>query len=160
VLDEPTVGLDLESRQRFYAALEAMQIKDGFTILWTSHQFDEIERTCTRAVILKDGRVGYDHPLLERNASARILKVRLFLREPHADHSIAAGLSVVNDQQLLFVGECDKFYADILPDVTSRFGLSNLEIIRPSLEEVYLEITNRETEVPTWVSRPFSTVNG
>jgi ABC-2 type transport system ATP-binding protein len=160
VLDEPTIGLDLESRRNFYSAIDTLQLKDGFTVLWTSHQFDEIERTCTRAVILKDGCIAYDHPIAEQGAVERVLKVRLTLTELHSNVLEITGLTSMDGREFMYVGERSRFYVEVLPHVVHRFGLENLEIIKPSLEEVYLEVTKQKSEVTTWDSPHFYSVSG
>jgi iron complex transport system ATP-binding protein len=58
ILDEPLVGLDLPSRERFLAALSEMQRSDGtLTTLTVTHQLEEISPTTTHALLLRDGAV-------------------------------------------------------------------------------------------------------
>ena len=68
ILDEPTSGLD-PLMQRKFINLINQEKKAGKTILMSSHIFDEIDRTCDRAAIIKDGRiVAIDHiPTLKQN---------------------------------------------------------------------------------------------
>lgn len=56
ILDEPTSGLDPLMQRRFVELIQQEKAK-GKTILMSSHQFEEIERTCSRAAIIKEGRV-------------------------------------------------------------------------------------------------------
>lgn len=56
-LDEPTVGVDLESREIILATLLKMSRERGTTILYTSHYLQEIEKICDRLVILDQGVV-------------------------------------------------------------------------------------------------------
>lgn len=63
ILDEPTSGLDPLMQKKFID-LVLEEKKKGKTILMSSHMFEEIERTCDRAAIIKDGRiVALDHIL-------------------------------------------------------------------------------------------------
>lgn len=55
IVDEPTAGLDPESRRRIWDRLRALS-DDGVAIILVSHQMDEVARLCDRAVILRDGR--------------------------------------------------------------------------------------------------------
>lgn len=56
-MDEPTVGVDLESREIILATLLKMSHERGTTILYISHDFEEVEKICDRLIILEKGRV-------------------------------------------------------------------------------------------------------
>src|SRR6185503_19405245 len=59
LLDEPTVGVDPQSRNAIFEAIEALRT-DGKTILYTTHYMEEVERLCHRAVIMDHGRIIAD----------------------------------------------------------------------------------------------------
>ena len=59
VLDEPTAGLDVESRLAVWEAVRGY-VEDGGTVLLTTHQLDEAEQLATRIVVLGSGRVRAD----------------------------------------------------------------------------------------------------
>ena len=56
LLDEPTVGVDPQSRERIYSMIEELR-HDGMTLLYTSHYMEEVERLCDRIAIVDHGRV-------------------------------------------------------------------------------------------------------
>jgi ABC-2 type transport system ATP-binding protein len=56
LLDEPTVGVDPQSRNHIFEAIERLK-KDGRTIVYTSHYMEEVERLCDRIAIIDDGRL-------------------------------------------------------------------------------------------------------
>lgn len=56
LLDEPTVGIDPQSRLRIFAGIEQLN-REGMTILYSSHYLEEIERLCTQMIILDHGRL-------------------------------------------------------------------------------------------------------
>ena len=60
VLDEPTLGLDLLYRKKFYETLLSDYFDEQRTILVTTHQFEEVERILTDVVFLQNGRVVLD----------------------------------------------------------------------------------------------------
>ncbi|NJO19748.1 MAG: ABC transporter ATP-binding protein, partial [Spirulinaceae cyanobacterium RM2_2_10] len=64
ILDEPTTGLDLESRYEIWALIRHLQAQ-GMTILLTTHLLDEAERLCERIGILKSGRIVAEGTLAE-----------------------------------------------------------------------------------------------
>jgi ABC-2 type transport system ATP-binding protein len=56
LLDEPVVGVDPQSRERVFEAVE-MLARDGAAVLYSTHQMEEAERLCARVVLLDAGRV-------------------------------------------------------------------------------------------------------
>src|SRR5205814_927894 len=56
LLDEPTTGLDPQSRRELHAAIFQMKA-DGYTVLFTTHYLDEAERLCDRVAIIDHGRI-------------------------------------------------------------------------------------------------------
>jgi ABC-2 type transport system ATP-binding protein len=62
LLDEPTVGVDPQSRNAIFDNLEALQ-KRGKTLIYTTHYMEEAERLCDRIVIVDHGRVIADDTL-------------------------------------------------------------------------------------------------
>ncbi|BBK22370.1 ABC transporter ATP-binding protein [Amedibacterium intestinale] len=62
LLDEPTSGLDPLMQQKFVELIQSEQ-KRGKTILMSSHIFEEIEQTCDRILMIKDGRIAADEDL-------------------------------------------------------------------------------------------------
>lgn len=71
LLDEPTSGLDPLMQNRFVQLVQE-EHERGKTILLSSHMFEEVERTCGRAAILRDGRLAAVQPLDElRRSRAR-----------------------------------------------------------------------------------------
>ena len=56
LLDEPTVGVDPQSRHHLFETLEALR-REGHSMLYTSHSMDEVQRLCDRVLLLDHGRV-------------------------------------------------------------------------------------------------------
>lgn len=78
ILDEPTVGLDFDARQRLWAAVRTLQA-EGMTILLTTHLLHEAERGCDRVGILQQGRLVLSGTLAElRQRSGAQTVVRLY----------------------------------------------------------------------------------
>ena len=79
-LDEPTIGLDLVSRETIRRFLVELNAERGVTIVLTSHDMEDIEATCRRLVILDAGRVLFDGDLvalLHRVVNERSVELHL-----------------------------------------------------------------------------------
>ncbi|MBS3765744.1 ABC transporter ATP-binding protein [Candidatus Bipolaricaulota bacterium] len=80
ILDEPTAGLDLETKENIHKSIKKIT-EQGVTILFTTHQIDEAERLCDRVAIMREGRVveiGFPGDLLEKGQGDL---VRIGIRE-------------------------------------------------------------------------------
>jgi ABC-2 type transport system ATP-binding protein len=79
-LDEPTIGLDLVSRETIRRFLLDLNERRGVTMVFTSHDMEDIEATCRRLVLLESGRVLFDGDLVElqrRVSGRRAVEVHL-----------------------------------------------------------------------------------
>jgi ABC-2 type transport system ATP-binding protein len=56
IFDEPTVGVDLQSRNHIFATIRALCVEHGMTVLYTSHYMEEVEILCRRVAIMDRGR--------------------------------------------------------------------------------------------------------
>ena len=73
ILDEPTAGVDVETRQAMWKHLKELH-KSGKTIILTSHYLEEIEEMCERVVIVKDGELVYDENIQEAMKDGKLEK--------------------------------------------------------------------------------------
>src|SRR4030095_8433191 len=76
VLDEPTIGLDMISKERLRQFLVAERQAHGTTLLLTTHDRSDIERLCERVLVVDHGRLVYDGTLTDlamRVALQRVL---------------------------------------------------------------------------------------
>lgn len=65
LLDEPTIGLDVVSQKKVQEFLKHYQSEKKITVLLTSHYMKDVEALCKRAVIINEGEIKFDGPLLE-----------------------------------------------------------------------------------------------
>ncbi len=70
VLDEPTIGLDLASKERLRTFLAAVNARGDVTLLLTTHDLPDVERLCRRVVVVDHGRVLVDDDAEHACASA------------------------------------------------------------------------------------------
>jgi len=146
--DEPTVGVDPQSRNAIFDMLRELN-KQGKTIIYTTHYMEEAERLCNKlaiidnGVIIAKGTLSDLISLLDQNETIKIRKA------PESDEKINEIKSLVD------VRETD-FYYEIIPNNSyiSASQLLNklenlnlpphlLELSRASLEDVFLKLTGR-----------------
>jgi ABC-2 type transport system ATP-binding protein len=80
ILDEPTVGVDVQSKQAIIEHLKKMNKENGMTILYTSHLLDEAEDFCNHIAIIDDGKLitqGQTQELIKENNCISIEEVYL-----------------------------------------------------------------------------------
>ncbi|MES2761671.1 MAG: ABC transporter ATP-binding protein [Bacteroidota bacterium] len=80
ILDEPTVGVDVQSKQAIIEHLKKLNKENGMTILYTSHHLDEAEDFCTHIAIIDDGKLitqGQTNELIKTNNCNSIEEVYL-----------------------------------------------------------------------------------
>ncbi|MBS4461837.1 ATP-binding cassette domain-containing protein [Aerococcaceae bacterium zg-B36] len=65
VLDEPTIGLDVKTKQKLMEIILKVNQAKGTTFLITSHDFQEIEKVCNRIILLSEGKNVFDGTVLE-----------------------------------------------------------------------------------------------
>ena len=158
ILDEPTVGLDIESRNIIWQLLKDLR-NSGMTVLLSSHYLDEIDKLADRLIIIDHGRViaqGTPAQLKNKLGGDRItLKVREFSNQAESEKiceilSSIDGITqiIINKAQgysINFVADKEK---DLLPKLKVELAFSKFEIFslaqsQPSLDDVYLQATGK-----------------
>jgi lipooligosaccharide transport system ATP-binding protein len=121
ILDEPTTGLDPQSRHQIWERLEGLRAR-GISILLTTHYMEEASRLCDRLIIMDHGKIlveGRPQELLrERN-----------LRFDDLGHRL-----------LIYCDERDQLYRE----VSERYCRDGCTLRTATLEDVFLKLTGRE----------------
>lgn len=151
IMDEPTVGIDPQSRNYILASIEKLRDR-GATIIYTSHYMEEIEHICTDIAILDNGRIiarGTKEQL--KNMVSEEEKVKVGLSS--LNYTIVAKI-----KEIYGVKECslDENYIEVISDKNSKnlgkiidlivnSGNEIMDIIieKPTLETVFLTLTGR-----------------
>ena len=141
VLDEPTIGLDMISKERLRQFLIAERAAHGTTLLLTTHDMGDIERLCDRVLVVDHGRLAYDGTLTslaERVALKRVLVVDLTeprspLQVAHAEHIGSDGEGL--RQRLAFAPELATA-AQVLAEVSAQAEVVDLTLEEPAIEDI------------------------
>jgi ABC-2 type transport system ATP-binding protein len=147
LLDEPTVGVDPQSRERIYDMLAELT-RDGVSLLLTTHHLEEAEARCSRTVIIDHGRAiagGTLSELVEQTVG-RHRVVTLRLGTPVS--ATPAGVAVdATDTRLLRarVGDVARDLPALLAAVSASGGtVEDVDVRAPSLQSVFIHLTGRE----------------
>ena len=151
ILDEPTVGVDPQSRNAIFDTLEALQAQ-GRSLIYTSHYMEEVERLADHIVIIDHGKVLADETpaaLYQRLPAQAALHVEL------STEPASALLSELQSQRgvtgvervgaTLDIGLADAAHAASVLGWLNAQGLSLLHFAtaRTSLENIFLNLTGR-----------------
>jgi ABC-2 type transport system ATP-binding protein len=137
MLDEPTSGLDPLVQQEFYAVIREAKA-EGRTIFMSSHILSEVERTCDRVAIIRDGKlVRVDRVDALRDMAHHTVELVFTDQVPAAEFEALPGVSdVVAEDHILRM----RVSGPITPVVkaAARYELSDFVSREPTLEEVFL----------------------
>jgi len=144
-LDEPTIGLDPQTRSHIWEYVDTLRERESTTMFLTTHYMDEAER-CDRIAIIDEGRiVAIDTPdALKDSIGADTLTVSTH-DDSVARDEIRAGLGLegeITDEGLrLRVPDGESFVPRLFDHLT--VGVRNVAVHRPSLDDVFMEYTGR-----------------
>jgi ABC-2 type transport system ATP-binding protein len=145
-LDEPTTGFDPSARRRSWDLVQ--RLRDlGKTILLTTHYMDEAQHLADRVIVLAGGRIVAEGPpdtIGGRNLAETVISFRLPGGVGPAD--LPSGLPVDDDPRAELVALRTEEPTQVLHALTNwavdrGIDLDGLTVARPSLEDVYLELT-------------------
>jgi lipooligosaccharide transport system ATP-binding protein len=143
ILDEPTTGLDPQSRHQFWERLEELK-SGGLTILLTTHYMDEAFRLCDRLIIIDHGRIlveGKPADLVRTQVGKEVIEIS----EPSEKLK-----KWVEKQRLEFdnLGHRLLIYmregSELFHTISKRFCTGGCNLRMASLEDVFLKLTGRE----------------
>ena len=124
LLDEPTVGVDPQSRNKIFDNIEALH-RDGRTIIYTTHYMEEVERLCDRIAIVDAGK------LLALGTLDELL----------ATHGGPPTLIVTTNGEEQRLQTADPLAE--LNRIAARSPIDRFQMERPTMEQVFLRLTGR-----------------
>ncbi len=151
VLDEPTVGVDPQSRNAILESVAALS-EAGTSILYTSHYMEEVERLCDRVGIIDSGRMVAEGTRRELVASIGGRdRIELTVDgEPTAVATACDGIEGVTEAVAgehgvtLLATDGRHLLADVIAAATAAGGyVTSVEVVEPDLEAVFLHLTGK-----------------
>jgi len=151
-LDEPSAGLDPQSRIAMWEAVRALR-HEGITVVLTTHYMEEADELCDRVAIIDHGKILVEDTPAALKASVGAQKLyELDLR--NLDHAadlaatIAKLTGVVSSEQTakgvrVLAHNADGLLSEVV-EAANPYGLRDLSITETSLETVFIRLTGRE----------------
>lgn len=151
-LDEPSAGLDPQSRIAMWEAVKNLR-EEGITVVLTTHYMEEADELCDRVAIIDHGKI-----LIEDTPSALKSSVgaqRVYELDLRNLEGIPQLLKTLGNQQgiasaeatpkgvRIFAGGTEGLLSDVV-NAANPYGLRDLTITEPSLETVFIRLTGRE----------------
>ena len=145
ILDEPTSGLDPLNQQEFDGMVREAR-EEGRTVFLSSHVLSEVEKTCTRVAIIRDGsivRIGGIHELND----IKRYEITIAFAQPVAADAFArldgvAEVEALNDG--MAVRLAIQGSADAVIKAAARYPVVSLTSYEPSLEDIFLRYYERD----------------
>ena len=152
-MDEPTAGLDPQSRLALWEILEQLN-GEGQTILLTTHYMEEADQLCDRVAIMDHGKIlALDTPAgLKRSVGIdTIVTVRALGDQEKLAATLEAGVPGISASRLtdkgveLHVSGADRLLARVISAAEDGgFQVADLAVAEPSLETVFISLTGKE----------------
>jgi ABC-2 type transport system ATP-binding protein len=147
LLDEPTDGVDPVGRREIRDLLQDQARQNGTTILLNSHLLSEIELTCDRVAVLRNGQVaafGTVEELTRKSATYKMAATPIDESLVAAFRETGAGVERVNGHMVLSVTDLEHLNA-LVDRLRSRGGvLTELTPVRSTLEDVFVDLVRAD----------------
>ncbi|MEB3852157.1 MAG: ATP-binding cassette domain-containing protein [Desulfurococcales archaeon] len=145
-LDEPTLGLDVQSRRHLWGLIRSLR-REGVTILLTTHYMEEAEALSDRVAIIDHGRIIAEGAPAELVARLGGDRVHIVMGSPGEAERLAGELAArgwraraAGREVVVTVENAAEALPRLAPLVR---GAREIRVSRPNLEEVFLELTGR-----------------
>lgn len=149
-MDEPTVGIDPQSRNLIFEVIEKLH-KDGMTIVYTTHYMEEAERFCNRIGIIDNGIIIAQGTLTELKSLNKIKETIVISFNQLSEEQVQK-ISAVWPDQKRFENTIHFFSSSVKNDLSkiiiscsdSGLDIRNIDIQTVNLESVFLNLTGKQ----------------
>lgn len=149
LLDEPTTGLDAQARRELHGVIERLK-QAGKTVLLTTHYIEEAERLCDRVAIIDHGKIiatGSPRELIAQGSGQARIELRTLEPVPLAELRripFVESVSELNGTYTLRSSNAPHALIELVKWLEAgQRELEDLHITRPTLEDVFIELTGR-----------------
>jgi len=140
LLDEPTAGVDPQSRHHLFESIEALK-QQGKTLIYTTHYIEEAQRLCDRVAIMDGGKIlAMDsvERLIELHGGGSVIEAELE-RPPASSQDLPGELEGTHWRLLT-----ERPFEDLAHMAQKGLAFHRVRVDRPDLEGVFLSLTGRK----------------
>ena len=164
-LDEPTTGLDPQSRSAIWSYLEKLNKEEGITIFLTTQYLEEADKLCKRLAIIDTGKIVASGSPIELKREIGADSIRISLENCQKDNPKAKELikSMTDVTEIMDSEECLTVYAKnaglLIADIVRALDSSDIRIASvtfssPSLDDVFMKHTGKRIRTEELVKGP------
>lgn len=170
-LDEPTTGLDPQSRSAIWVYLQKLNKEDGITIFLTTQYLEEADKLCKRLSIIDSGKIVASGTPAELKSQVGADSIRISLENCDKDRSKAKEIikTMTGVTEIIDSEECINVYAKnaglLIADIvraldSSDIRLTSVTFSQPSLDDVFMKHTGRRIRAEELVKAPSAMLGG
>jgi ABC-2 type transport system ATP-binding protein len=149
-LDEPTLGLDPQTREHVWEYIKQLAEKEKITVILTTHYMEEADLLCDRIAIIDHGKIIALDTSLNLKNSLGGDSIILTVSNAKNAKKIFPKSKIFDGKIILSVKNAERQIAKILDKVReNRIEIKEVNIHKPSLNEVFLHLTGREIREET-----------
>jgi ABC-2 type transport system ATP-binding protein len=157
-LDEPTTGLDPQSRAAIWSYLEKLNKNEGITIFLTTQYLEEADKLCKRLSIIDSGKIVVSGSPAELKHQIGADSIRISLEDCKKDIKSMTGVAEILDSEeclTVYAKNAGLLIADIVRALdSSDIRLASVTFSSPSLDDVFMKHTGKRIRAEELVKAP------
>lgn len=150
LMDEPTVGVDPQSRNRIFKIIEALN-KKGLTIIYTTHYMEEVERLCNRIAIMDKGKIIVQGTLKELQQQSNVVEKLEITFDKISEKQVEEFQKAIN-LKVNFSDKIIQIQCDVKNDLEKIISycknvnliITDIKLLKANLEAIFLDITDKK----------------
>ena len=152
IMDEPTVGVDPQSRNNILESIKTLN-KNGTTVIYTSHYMEEIEAICDRVAIMDFGKVialGTIEELIDSISKTNKITIEFWELSNDVIKIVENSQGVIKSEKEdnvlhIKMEKDEKYHCELLENlVNNNIKFKSLTLEKPTLETVFLQLTGKK----------------
>ncbi len=145
--DEPTIGVDVVGKENIRSFIRELNAEDGVTMLFTTHDMQDIEKTCNRLIIINKGSKIYDGTLegiRSLHGSSRQLDV-FFANDVSISPIPDVEIEEVDKRHSQFIFDGKKVHInDLMSHLLTTYNVKDMSIAEPDIDSIIRKIYSKE----------------
>ena len=151
--DEPTIGLDVVAKENVRQFIKYLNKTEGITMIFTTHDMQDIEKVCNRLIIIDKGEKVYDGSINEiknNYVSLRSIEVEFSNRvniEPINDVAIKDQEGTNGCRKLFSFDSAKVKINELMTDILTKYDVKDISIIEPEIDDIIRDIYEGELTI-------------